>query len=84
MPVPDFCINGLCKLMLYTNATMGVFGTGYSWEVYYYQWGPSNSNIWIGGPNISLGGVEFSDGFGYNGNGNSEGVFLGGSAPDGG
>jgi len=84
MPVPDFCINGLCKLVLYSDAMFGAFGAGFSWEAYYYQWGPENSNLWIGGPNLSLGGMQFSEGTGYNGNSTAEGVFLGGTANDGG
>ena len=83
MPVPSFCVDGLCKLVLYTDAIFGAFAPGYLWEVYYYQWGPS-SNMWVAGPNISLGGVDFSEGFGENGNGYGEGVFLGGVTGDGG
>ena len=82
MPVPSGCKDQLCKLILYTNSNMGAFGDGYSMEVYYYQW--SGTNSWVGGPNIDLGGVEFSDGFGDNGDGIGEGVFLGGTTSDGG
>ncbi|MBG0787119.1 MAG: hypothetical protein H0S79_18650 [Anaerolineaceae bacterium] len=82
MPVPSFCIDGLCKLVLYTNAIFGAFDQGYLWEVYYYQW--SSTNIWVAGPNISFGGVDHSEGYGYNGNGVAEGVFLGGTTGDGG
>ena len=83
IPVPDFCIGGLCKLLLYTNTAMGAFGPGYSWEVYYAQL-PSPSKQWYGGPNVSLGGVAFSEGSGINGNDTGEGVFLGGTTQDGG
>jgi len=82
MPVPSGCKDQLCKLILYTNSNMGAFGDGYSMEVYYYQW--SSGNSWVGGPNVALGGVEFSDGFGDNGDGIGEGVFLGGTTSDGG
>ncbi len=82
MPVPSFCISGLCKLVVYLNANMGAFAPGYAMEVYYYQW--AADGFWIAGPNITLGGVSFSDGFGYNGNGAAKGVFLGGTTSDGG
>lgn len=83
MPVPSFCIDGLCKLVIYTNSIMGAFAPGYVWEVYYFQWG-SSTNTWVAGPNTSFGGVEFSEGYGINGNDYGEGVFLGGSTGDGG
>lgn len=83
MPVPDFCIDGLCKLILNHDAPMGAFGPGYSWEVYYFQL-EGYDDRWNGGPNISLGGVEFSDGYGYNGNGIPEAVFRGSTTSDGG
>jgi len=82
MPVPSACVDGFCKLHLYTDAAMGMFGAGYTWEVYYIQNGTDNS--WAGGPNITLGDYSFSDGNGTNGNGNPEGVFLGGDTSDGG
>ena len=82
MEVPSFCIGGLCKLVLYTNAIMGAFGPGYSMEVYYAQL-PSPSKSWYGGPNISLAGVAFSEGYGYNGDGEAQGVFLWGTTQDG-
>jgi len=83
IPVPEFCIGGLSKLLVYTNAATGAFAPGYSWEVYYAQL-PSPSKEWYGGPNISFAGVEFSDGYRINGNGAGEGVFLGGTTQDGG
>ena len=73
---------GLCKLVLYTDANMGTFADGYSWEVYYRQW--DDTNTWIGGPNVSMGGVSFSDGKGTNGDGIGQGVFLGRTLADGG
>jgi len=85
MPVPAACRGsdfGLCKLVLYTNSNMGAFANGYSWEVYYRQW--DDTNNWIGGPNITFGGVSFSDGHGTNGDGISKGVFLGHTFSDGG
>jgi len=80
MPVPSVCIDGFCKLHLYTDAAMGAFGAGYTWEVYYIQNGTDNS--WAGGPNMTFGAYSFSDGNGTNGNGNPEGVFLGGETSD--
>jgi len=82
MPIPTACIGNTCKLILYMNDVMGAFSDGYLLEVYYYQW--SGSNNWIGGPNTTLGGVEFSEGSGTNGNGIGEGIILGGTTPDGG
>jgi len=82
MPVPSGCVDQLCKLILYTNDVIGAYGPGYSMEIYYYQW--SGTNNWVGGPNIDLGGYEFSDGFGNNGDGFGEGIILGGTTPDGG
>jgi len=82
MPVPSGCVDKLCKLVLYMNDVMGAFSDGYLLEVYYYQW--SGSNNWIGGPNTTLGGVEFSEGSGTNGNGIGEGIILNGTTPDGG
>jgi hypothetical protein len=35
MPVPAACVGGLCKIVLYTDATMGAYSEGYSMEVYY-------------------------------------------------
>ena len=81
MPVPDACLNGLCKMVIYANDIVGAFADGYSWEVYYYQ--ETGSDIWVGGPNILMAGVEFSNGYGENGNGVSEGVFLNGDYGDG-
>ena len=81
MPVPSACLDGLCKLVLYLNSYMGAFDDGYSWEVYYYQW--SSVGAWVGGPNMAMGGVEFSDGVGQNGDGHHEAVFGGGSSGNG-
>ena len=81
MPVPDPCLDGLCKLVLYANSYMGAFGDGYSWEVYYYQW--SSVGAWVGGPNMAMGGVELSDGDGQNGDGLYEPVFGGGTSGNG-
>ena len=83
MPIPDFCIDGLCKLIMYVDEYMGAFGPGYSWEVYYFQLSEFD-NRWNGGPNIAFAGVEFSDGIGHNGNGIAEAVFQGGTTSDGG
>jgi hypothetical protein len=82
MYVPDVCIDGFCKLVLYKNASIGAYASGYVWEVYYLQF--SDSNSWIGGPNVCLGGFCYNDGQGINGNGLSEGVILGGETSDGG
>ena len=82
IPVPSACLDGFCKMVIYANDISGPFAEGYSWEVYYYQW-PNDGNVWVGGPNIVVGGVEFSDGYGENGNGVSEAVFRGGSYDDG-
>ena len=83
MSVPEFCIDGLCKLILYTDGVMGAFGPGYIWEVYYFQLSEFEAR-WNGGPNINFSGVEFSEGFGYNGNGIPEGIFLGPTNQEGG
>ena len=81
MPVPSACLDGFCKMVIYANDITGAFAEGYSWEVYYYQW--TDGNTWVGGPNMSMGGVEFSEGYGENGNGIGEAVFRGGSYNDG-
>ncbi|MFN2304258.1 MAG: hypothetical protein ACK2TV_11060, partial [Anaerolineales bacterium] len=82
IPVPEVCIDGFCKLLLYKDAAIGAYGPGYVWEVYYLQF--SDGDGWIGGPNVCLGGFCYNDGQGINGNGLSEGVILGGVTPDGG
>ena len=81
MLVPEACIEGFCKLVLYKNTAMGAYASGYVWEVYYLQF---SDDSWIGGPNVCLGGFCYNGGEGINGNGLSEGVILGGETSDGG
>ena len=73
--VPNFCVNGLCKILLYQDAIMGAFGPGMLWPVFYIQYSVDNS--WIGGPNLELAGVDFSDGMGFNGDNQQEALFYG-------
>jgi len=80
--VPSFCIDGMCMISVYNDATIGAFGPGLSWPTYYMQ--RSMDDSWIGGPNLSLGGVSFSGGAGVNGDRSSEAVFTGGTTMDGG
>jgi len=35
--VPSFCIDGMCTISVYHEATMGAFGPGLSWPAYYMQ-----------------------------------------------
>jgi hypothetical protein len=74
--VPVFCLGGLCQVQLWDTEVMGAFAGGLGMPAYYTQ-NPSDST-WIGGPNISLGGVAFSDGRGTNGDGSPQAVYLGG------
>jgi hypothetical protein len=80
--VPSFCIDGMCTISVYHEATMGAFGPGLSWPAYYMQ--SSADDSWVGGPNISLAGVSFSAGGGVNGDRSSEAIFSGGTTTDGG
>jgi hypothetical protein len=80
--VPSFCIDGMCTISVYREATMGAFGPGLSWPVYYTQ--SSADDSWVGGPNISLSGVSFSAGGGVNGDRSNEAVYSGGTTADGG
>lgn len=80
--VPSFCIDGLCRIMLWHDATIGAFGPGISWPVYYTQ--RSADASWIGGPSLAIGGFSYSAGAGINGDDSGEGIFLGGTTADGG
>jgi len=80
--LPDFCIDGMCAVLMWHDATFGAFGPGLSWPVYYEQ--SSADDSWIGGPNVSVGGVAFSDGGAVNGDGYRDDVFFGGVTGDGG
>jgi hypothetical protein len=80
--VPSFCIDGMCTISVYHEATMGAFGPGLSWPAYYMQ--SSADDSWVGGANASIAGVSFSDGAGVNGDRSSESVFFGGTTADGG
>ncbi|MFN2302235.1 MAG: S-layer homology domain-containing protein, partial [Anaerolineales bacterium] len=66
----------LCTILRWTDAWMGAFGPGLSWPVYYQQ--DFFDNAWMGGPNLSIAGMSFSDGNGTNGDSNMEFVFRGG------
>ena len=61
---------------------MGAYNPGLLGPVYYAQ--SSSDNSWIGGPALSIAGVEFSDGIGHNGDNRSEGVLMGGVTTGGG
>ncbi len=82
LTMPDACVDGLCKIILYTDGVMGAFGEGYSWETTYRQ--DSGDNSWIGGPNVSLGGYSYSEGNGVNGDSTASGIHLGATTADGG
>jgi len=79
--VPDFCIDDLCKLLIYQDTAIGGFGPGFFSPVYYSQ---SSDGSWIGGPAISIEGVDYSEGEGVNGDGRPEAIFGGGYTVDGG
>jgi hypothetical protein len=66
----------LCTIVSWTDAWMGAFGPGLSWPVYYEQ--NTLDNTWLGGPNLSIGGMSFNDGGGINGDQNLAFVFEGG------
>ena len=70
---PAFCVDELCTIVRYTDAWFGAFGPGLSWSVNYKQ--NSMDNTWIGGPNLCFGGTCFSEGWGLNGDSNSEKIF---------
>jgi hypothetical protein len=74
IPVPDFCIDSMCGIMLSTDGKMGAFDPGLTMPVHYQQ---SSSQGWIAGPNVSLAGVSFSDGYGINGDSQSSAIFKG-------
>jgi hypothetical protein len=80
LTVPSYCINNMCGIMLWTDTTMGVFGPGFHWPVYYQQ---NLSNNWIAGPDINLGGVGFSTGSGTNGDLSPIYLIIGGTTPAG-
>jgi len=80
--VPSFCIDRICMIVTWNGANMGGFGPGFSWPAFYMQ--SSADNSWIGGPNVFLAGVMFSDGAGVNGDASQGGVFLGGQTSAGG
>jgi len=73
--VPDFCIDGMCSVFIWTDGTVGAFGPGLLWPVYYTQ--SSADDSWIGGPNLFIAGVGHSDGVGVNGDANFDRVFIG-------
>lgn len=74
--VPSFAIDGWCQILLWTDGNLGAWGPGFltslTGAVSYMQ--NSSDGSWIGGPNFSIAGVDFSDGRGVNGDGNAEGV----------
>jgi len=80
--VPDFCIDGMCSVFIWSDATMGAFNPGFLWPVYYLQ--DSADNSWIGGPSLMIAGVGHSDGLGVNGDGHEDWVHLGGQTSSGG
>jgi hypothetical protein len=80
--LPAFCLDQICSVWLWTDATMGAFGPGLSWPVSYMQ--DAADNTWIGGPNLAIGGVTFSAGAGLNGDTSKDAVFLGGQTSGGG
>jgi len=80
--VPDYCIDGMCSVFIWSDATMGAFGPGMLWPVYYMQ--DSADDSWIGGPNLALGGVGHSNGWGDNGDPYYEYVHMGGETTGGG
>ncbi len=79
--VPDFCLGKLCQVLIYVGGPLGTFGTGMLLPVQYMQ--DTTQNHWIGGPNMTMGGIGFSAGLGTNGNGTPEAVLAGGSNPAG-
>ena len=83
VPVPDFCIDGVCGILLWSDANMGAFGPGMLWPVHYTQ--NSGDGSWIGGPNTPSGiaDADFSKGAGVNGDGVTDTVFIGGETSSG-
>jgi hypothetical protein len=80
--VPDSCIDGVCGILMWNDATMGAWGPGMLWPVHYMQ--NSDDGSWIGGPNASIGGAFFSAGSGVNGGLGGEMVLSGGQSVTGG
>lgn len=80
--IPQACTEGVCTVLMWNDGTMGAFGPGIHLPVYYTQ-SPTDAT-WIGGPNLYIAGVGFSDGAGVNGDYGSQDVFVGGQTISGG
>ncbi len=84
--VPSFCIDGICQVWVRyhdSNAIMGALVTPGVWgPVYYIQ--DSSDGSWIGGPNLDIASLRYSDGGGVNGDSDADGVLYGGQTTEGG
>jgi hypothetical protein len=78
IPVPDFCIDAMCWIVIWFDGQLGAYGTGFTQPILYNQ---LSSNIWYAGPSLSLAGVSFG-GAGVQGGG-ADMIFGAGSAPGG-
>jgi hypothetical protein len=80
--VPEFCVDGVCGILMWNDATIGAWGPGMRWPVHYTQ--KSSDGSWIGGPNVSVAGASFSDGAGVNGDASGRAILMGGQTVGGG
>lgn len=79
--VPNFCVNGLCTVLVWQDAIMGPYAGGFLPPVYYSQ---SEGRHWIGGPVINLGMISRGSMEGTNGDQSETPVFRGGETINGG
>lgn len=79
--VPDFCINGLCTVLVWQDAIIGAYAGGFLPPVYYSQ---SQDGRWIGGPVITIAGFSQGSMEGTNGDQWGPPVFRGGETINGG
>lgn len=83
--VPDFCVGGICQIWVryHDSNVMGPLMLPGVWgPVYYIQ--DSSDDSWIGGPNLAIAGLRYSEGSGINGDSEREGVLWGGNTVEGG
>ena len=81
--MPAFCEDNLCMIFRFSFAEFGGMGQGLSMPVYYRQ--DSGTDLWIGGPNTSVNGIDYSAGAGDNGDGaGMTAIFGGGETAQGG
>jgi hypothetical protein len=73
--IPGYCVDALCTIVRWTDATIGAWGPGLSWPANYKQ--NSSNHIWIGGPALCIGGQCYRNGKGLNGDNTEETIFDG-------